>query len=317
MGRPEGKGNMPEAAIEKIRGLLFVNEKLSGKQLKEYVETELGINYDLRSYQNVKKQELPTIQAEKNKELDVPWQTSTLRDNPIPPGSIAWLITIQALRKQSYSKPLTIREAIWFSRLSGFRELLSTLSQQPYSKMVPNKKNIFISHIIATWAQMYAYREKLDIIANIKKPDYSDLDSYIVNDNSKAIIEYNGKRLMEVTQGIGERGDIPDDYVKKFKTQFMLPALIDHIRVFEIYLLSHCLGDPDMSDNSFVLYYVGLVKAIFKTAFSERLIKLSYTQKTGFLQWLRKWAKETPDADVSMIDPTIGKILEFVEKDGE
>ena len=41
--------------------------------------------------------------------------------------------------------------------------------------MAPEYEEIFLSHIIATYAQIYAYREKIDTIADIKNTDYSDI----------------------------------------------------------------------------------------------------------------------------------------------
>jgi hypothetical protein len=45
--------------------------------------------------------------------------------------------------------------------------------------------------VIATWAQIYAYREYIDTMSGIKNPDYSDLDAPIAKNKIGAIYSYN------------------------------------------------------------------------------------------------------------------------------
>jgi hypothetical protein len=128
--------------------------------------------------------------------IEKAWTSAALNEEPISPDAIHWLIELQALyRKLYYSKPLTIREARWFNRLSGWREGFSYRSDIDIEKHGEETylSHLFISHVIATWAQLYAYREKIDTIAGIKELDYSDLDSRIATGRLSAIHDYDQK----------------------------------------------------------------------------------------------------------------------------
>ncbi len=103
--------------------------------------------------------------------IDKAWNTSVLNSEPISPDALPWLIGVQVHLKSYCSKPLTIREAKWFNRLSGFRYTFPVSLES--LGISDRTKDAFLSLVIATWAQIYAYREKIDTIARIKEPDYS------------------------------------------------------------------------------------------------------------------------------------------------
>ena len=79
--------------------------------------------------------------------------------------------------KKYLARPLSIREVKWFARLFGFRTYFKPLQEIEDD---PDLKFMFISNVLASWAQVYAEREKVDTIAGIEEPDYSDLDIAIV-----------------------------------------------------------------------------------------------------------------------------------------
>ena len=51
--------------------------------------------------------------------------------------------------------------------------------------------------IIATWAQIYAYRERIDAIAGIKEPDFSDLDSHLAKYDLDDLAQSEAKQLFD------------------------------------------------------------------------------------------------------------------------
>lgn len=263
--------------------------------------------------------------------------SASLTEESISPDAIHWLIWVQEFyRKFYHSKPLTIREAKWFNRLSGFREGFWYPSDIDFTIF---GKDMFASHVIATWAQIYAYREKIDTIAGITEPDYSDLDSAFANGNPSATNDYNDKLLWDARPITGEEPSplnsvsiesgsrisglkeilmtkVTKERLKEWKDKYLLPYMIDAIRFIEILILHHSLGDPDMSGNSINSYGSGLL--LFEnTTFRQRLMKLPYILRIRFLILLREWVKEHPDANDAMIKPKVKIILDKVEKEGE
>lgn len=131
---------------------------------------------------------------------DSPWDTATLKDEPITPDAVPVLVGVQSQRKAYLSVVLSVREARWFNRLFGFRDM--------FRRKCPNdgsdyeKEVIFIPNVLATWSQLYAYREKIDMLAGIEKPDFSELDAGILNSDYtpayKYALPFNSRSLEEV-----------------------------------------------------------------------------------------------------------------------
>ena len=273
--------------------------------------------------------------------LDTPWTSAALNEEPISPDVIPQLTWMQVCRKVAYSKPLTIREARWFYRLSGFRERFSDLFLLKIG-IPPEQNKLFIYHLIATWAELYAYREKIDTIAGIKEPDYSDLDSLCPTGNLPdllAIFDYNetwawgassiakaGKRYSSVSLDTIESvfhfsrlkevlmTKIPKEgFVMLEPDKNAMPSTINMIRFLEIGILNHSLGDPDMSDSPILLYIKGLTTVLGDAAFNQRLMKLPYLLRINFLVLLREIAKEHPDVTEDMIKTKIKEMLDKFE----
>ena len=144
---------------------IVVDEQLSKTAIIKYL-TEVRINLSLI--------------------IDTPWNTAALNAEPITTEALPWLISIQENRILWLSKMLTEREAKWFNRLFGFKSLFSSAVlmdmgiESPDSSLV----NTYQSAMVATWAQIYANREKVAEVAGIEKPDFSDLDSCLARYNS-------------------------------------------------------------------------------------------------------------------------------------
>lgn len=257
--------------------------------------------------------------------VDKPWNTASLNIEPITPEALPWLILIQENRKIWLSKMLTQREAKWFNRLSGYRNLSppSVLTDMGIESPDSNLVNIYQSAIVATWAQIYAYREMIDAIAGIKEPDFSDLDSYLLNYNLGDLIP------SEVEQTFGnfdsvlkkiEREENPNKRTVTKVENRIESGVLSFIRVEEIYNLNHSLGTPDMSPESILLYFFIMVPDyiadrlrgltyhtlkdpqlnVYYMILPEPVIKiraeLTYVQRIDYFVDLRQWCKEHPEA---------------------
>ena len=107
--------------------------------------------------------------------------------------------------------------------------------------------------MIVTWAEIYAYREKIDTMAGIENSDYSDLDSNIANGDFKAIYQYNENYLYDAMGKIANREDVVKKDLEVFDNQYLLPSLINQIRFQEIEILVHSLGEPDIQRRTQVI----------------------------------------------------------------
>jgi len=245
------------------------------------------------------------------------WSSAELNNENINPESVRWLIALQVYRKSYYSKPLTVREAKWFSFLSGFRGVFS--QDLTDFGLSPQLKDVFISSVLATWAELYAYREKIDTMAGIKNPDYSDLDNNLANLDFEAIYKYNDVKLFDAIGEITNRDDINKENLEDFNEQYLLPSLIDQIRFQEMRILAHSLGEPDMTQDSIRLYS-GILTSILadNPTFFDALFKIPHIKRIHFLSVLRNWVKENPDVtDDQVVNSKIHEILTDVKKDGE
>jgi hypothetical protein len=108
---------------------------------------------------------------------------------------------LQSYRKIYDSKPLTIREAKWFDRLLGIKEGFIIPSDVDAGIF---EKDVFAAHVIATWAQLYAYKEKINILSGNKESDNSDLDEYILTGHQISIDDYNYDWEMEASAIVGK-----------------------------------------------------------------------------------------------------------------
>jgi hypothetical protein len=69
--------------------------------------------------------------------LDMPWHLGTLRDHPLPPGGVAKVFAIKCqysrppkLQKGAWGITLSIREALWISRLSSLPMAIDDLERE-------------------------------------------------------------------------------------------------------------------------------------------------------------------------------------------
>ena len=227
-----------------------------------------------------------------------PWNSASLSKESLSPVAVHYLACLQIYRKLCFSKPITVREAKWFNILLNFRENYSDRNQV----IAPEYEEIFLSHVIATCAQIYAYREKIDTLADIKNTDYSELDNEMATGDmlyhaalgtDMAITMFNGGLID------GQKiSDVNDEY-----------------RFAELPFLMHTLGDPDMNDDSAILYDKSLLELYKDSGLREMLSDLPYILRFRFFVLLREWAKEHPEAIEDLIKPIIKQNISAA-KDG-
>ena len=163
--------------------------------------------------------------------------------------------------------------------------------------IMPELKNMFLSLKIATWAQMYAYREKIDTMAGIKEPDFSELDNSIVTGSLHEIFKHNSKWANDRLSPVFDDENATKDALKEAYFSDLKPALFEAIREAETSVLGHSLGDPDMPENSILLYGNALGTLFAEGGWNSHLEKINYQQKLNFLCLVREWCKNNPDLE--------------------
>lgn len=184
---------------------------------------------------------------------DKPWNTALLDREMLDPEMIPWVINSQSNLKKYLSKPLTIREVKWFVRLFGFRAHFKPI---PETEKDPDLKSLFLTNALASWAQVYGEREKVDSIAGIEEPDCSDLDIAIVDNDFSQIREYSDEKLSDqVHDMLGKKRELPESQWAKIQEGWTLPSLRHNILTLESRILRHSLGDPHMSPEYLRAYH--------------------------------------------------------------
>lgn len=208
-------------------------------------------NPSLRSYEELVREIRNNARVQNP--VDKSWNTALLNSEMLDPDLIPWIINVQYHLKKYLAKPLTIREVKWFTRIFGFRTYFKPL---PEMENDPELRSLFISNVLATWAQIYAEREKVDDIAGIQEPDYSDLDIAIVDNDFSAIREYSDEKLSDQVHGLrGNQRELTESQWEKVQEGWMLPSLKHNILILESRVLKHSLGDPDMSPQYLRAYH--------------------------------------------------------------
>ena len=208
-------------------------------------------NPSLRSYEELCRETRNNARVQNP--VDKPWNTALLNYEMLDPDLIPWIVNVQYNLKKYLSKPLTIREIKWFTRLFGFSTYFKPL---PELEDNPDLKFLFLSSVLASWSQIYAEREKIDDIAGIQEPDYSDLDIAIVDNGFSAIRQYSdGKLSDQVHALLGKRSELTESQWARIQEGWTLPSLKHNILILESRILQHSLGDPDMSPQYLRAYH--------------------------------------------------------------
>lgn len=253
-------------------------------------------NPSLRSYEELCRA------ARKNARVqnptDKPWNTALLESEMLDPELIPWVINAQDNLKKYLSKPLTIREVKWFTRLFGFRSHFKPIAE---IEKDADLKFLFLTNALASWAQVYAEREKVDSIAGIEEPDYSDLDLAIVDNSFTQIREYSDEMLSDqVHDMLGKKRELTENQWAKIQEGWTLPSLRHNILVLESRILRHSLGDPDMTTEYIRAYHNMLFN--YDYGRYEEDYGATYQQRIDTFINIRKKILETPEDDIKLIN---------------
>jgi hypothetical protein len=220
---------------------------------------------------------------------DNSWNTAILHDEPITPDVVPVLVGVQSQRQAYLSVGLSVREARWLNRLFGFRDIFRR--KCPSDGNDYEKEVVFIPNMLATWSQIYAYREKIDVLAGIEKPDFSELDTYILNNDCTLGYKYVSAFYFRSSE-VASLGTEKEKY-KRFDKTYTSSTLIAQIWLMECGLLGHSLGTPDLTYNSLKVYYTGLsVLTCGDIQRLHRFQKMSYGKKVELLVTLRHLSKD-------------------------
>jgi hypothetical protein len=124
---PQGKKTSAEI-VRKVRDLLFRDETLTGKELKTEVEKDRALaklNISLRTYQLIRKEELPKVQMVRASVPENRWSLGAMANaDGVTPEAIPYIMEVQkwaleqkmAISEQPFP-PFSVRQAVWASRL--------------------------------------------------------------------------------------------------------------------------------------------------------------------------------------------------------
>ena len=272
----------------------------------------LGLNENnnpsLRSYEELVREIKSNARVQNP--VDKLWNSALLNVESLDPDIIPWIINEQHHRKQFLSKPLTVREVKWFTRLFGFRTHFKP------SQEIENDADLrlfFLSNVLATWAQIYAEREKVDDIAGIQEPDYSDLDIAIVGNDFSAIREYSDGKLSEQVHRVkGKQNRLTESQWARINEGWVLPSLKHNILILESRALKHSLGDPDMSSQYLRAYHNMLFRYDYGRYPED--YGATYQQRIETFVSIRKKVLEIPEGDINLINSVFPEFELWWEK---
>jgi len=265
----------------------------------------LGLDEDtnpsLRSYEELCRATRKNARVQNP--ADKPWNTALLESEMLDPELIPWVINAQANLKKYLSKPLIIREVKWFARLFGFRTHFKPL---PEIENDHDLKFLFLTNALASWAQVYAEREKVDSIAGIEEPDYSDLDLAIVDNDFSQIREYSDEKLSDrVHDMLGKKRELTENQWSKIQEEWTLPSLRHNVLILESRILHHSLGDPDMSPEYLRAYHNLLLR--YDYGRYEEDYGATYEKRIETFLGFRKQVKDTKEDEIELINSMLSE----------
>lgn len=234
---------------------------------------------------------------------DNSWSSALLNKQSINPEAVPMIMFSQLLLKKCLSRPLTIREAKWFNNLFARYSTLPT-PQDLDADIDREVKTL----IIVTWSQLYAYREKIDSIAGIKEPDYSDIDELFIQNDLPNACWINAKRFIKeiasIETGSGTYEERREIYIKESNKISKRFSDNDIIMTFECNFLGFSMGTPNMQPEAIKLYLKTLDKYFGpQSLFKEELKQLSFPEGIKLMLRIRylcneeyqKYKNEIPD----------------------
>ena len=153
----------------------------------------------------------------------------------------------------------------------------------------------------SSWAQVYAEREKVDSIAGIEEPDYSNLDLAIVDNDFSQIREYSDEMLSDqIHDMLGKKRELTESQWVKIQEAWTLPSLKHNILIMESNILRHSLGDPDMSPQYLRAYH----NLLFRHDYGryEKDYGATYQKRIDTFLRIRKHVLDTEEDDIKLIN---------------
>jgi hypothetical protein len=181
-GMSQGR-KTPEEIRQKVRDLLFENENLYGKQLKEGVEKDPAFqktNISLRTYQSIIKEELPKVRMVKASIPENIWTLGAFANTrEVVPEAVPYIMEMQTWardQRMSISErpypPVSVRQAKWACCILPLY----------FTIFGPDKKlSDFGLGWLWRWSRAYSVDERLYELAGKKGVfDTSELDSALL-----------------------------------------------------------------------------------------------------------------------------------------
>jgi hypothetical protein len=183
----------PEEVKQKVRELLFENEKLIGKELKDAVENDPAfskLNITERTFQSIKKKELPGIKILKASVPENTWSLGALGNtNEITPEAVPHIIEMQkwaSMQKESINDqpfpPITVRQAKWISRILPLYFSIVSHDETLSAVNLPHVNPLSVKlGWLWRWSKVYSIEERLYELAGKQgAPDTSELDAALL-----------------------------------------------------------------------------------------------------------------------------------------
>jgi hypothetical protein len=183
----------PEEIRQRVRELLFENEKLIGKELKYKVEKDRAfakLNITERTYQSIKKQELPKVKLLKASIPENTWSLGALGStNEITPEAVPHIIEMQkwaSIQKESITDrpfpPVTVRQAKWVSRILPLYFAIFSHDETLSAVNLPDVNPLSVKlGWLWRWSKVYTIEERLYELAGKQGAfDTSELDAALL-----------------------------------------------------------------------------------------------------------------------------------------
>jgi hypothetical protein len=236
--------------------------------------------------------------------LERSWDTSTLVGaNPVDAESVPDLVSAQQERKLFLSKPLTVRDARWFSRLRYCGDLIK--GQLRESTEDPETQERLRRYYVWTLAGSYSWREKIDLLSGVEDEDtdYSDLDASVYTGEWRAVYESKFKSIATyLVDRSGEQKpldfDAKPEGLREALPLYMNVVVEDTILELEISYLRFCLGSPDLTTDGLRSYGSALLQVSADDEAKNLLTSMSMKQKINFFVALRQVVKQGDKPDV-------------------
>ncbi len=178
----------------------------------------------------------------------------------------------------------------------------------------PKLELFFKSNMLATWSEIYAYREKIDSIAGIKEPDFSDLDAAVLQQSSQSMDEYSAEIMRDQIFHINDTLTLTNHHEPSWD-ELVSPSI--QIRYWEMRTIYHSLGEPAMSSEAIDTYLYAL-KGINSTSpldrdFVARIQGLYYEKKIDFFISVRQ--QYLAGIDDGQYETTLSRLLDRVTQE--